>query len=582
MARNWPKRWRGPSTRLIALLLAMTIAGTTLPVRAQEVTAVPADAAPEGTVVPVDWSGEDLDVLMAPVALFPDPLLAAVLQASVVPLDVVMAARFLDDYAKDPTREPEPNWDPAVRGLLAFPTVLHAMNENLDWVQAVGTAVVQRLPDVQDSIQQVRSELQAGGVLVSNPQQTVEVDGDIIRVTPTDPNTIYVPVYDPAALVEAIRSEDAARSTAGPATEAGPPPVAATPEAAPAPATTAAPPASPAEAPPPATASATTNVTIAPPPAEAPAGGAQASAPPPPAPAYPAPAAYAPPVTYAAPVVYEQPTSSSSTWSTVGTFAGGALVGGILGYAIGDDDDDDHGGWHPDHDDVDDTIDQIDRDRDDARRDRQDYADRAREDRQDFKNEAREDRQNAASNAASQHQQSKAQRDEQRRAQAKNAQAQLGERAQGSVAKPPPRATRTPTPAARQPIQATRSGPTPQLKQAGATPPRNPQATQALPSRSQPAKAAPARATGHQAAPARQGALSGVRRGETAKREQVRGAQSRQAAGRAPAHQAAKSRPAPHVASAPSRGGGQHALSGAGHGGRSAHHAERGRASRRR
>lgn len=167
----------------------------------------------------------------------------------------------------------------------------------------------------------------------------------------------------------------------------------------------------------------TTNATIAPPPAEAPAtppaAETQASASAPPAPAYPAPTAYAPPVTHAATVVYEQLASSrSSAWSTVGTFTGGALVGSILGYAIGDD----HDGWHPDRDDVDDTIDQIDRNRDDARRERQDYADSAREDRQDFRNQSREDRQNAAS----QYQQSNAQRDEQRRAQAKNAQAPPG------------------------------------------------------------------------------------------------------------------------------------------------------------
>ena len=92
----------------------------------------------------------ELDTLMAPVALFPDPLLAAVLQASVVPLDVVQASRFLDDYAKDNTAVPDADWDPAVLGLLAFPSVLQGMNEHLDWVEDVGDAVTERLPDVQD------------------------------------------------------------------------------------------------------------------------------------------------------------------------------------------------------------------------------------------------------------------------------------------------------------------------------------------------------------------------------------------------------------------------------------------------
>ena len=166
----------------------------------------------------------DLDTLVAPIALFPDPLLAAVMQASVVPLDVVQAARFLDDYAKDPTKTPDADWDPAVRGLLAFPTVLNGMNEHLDWVQAMGDAVTQRLPDVQDSIQQVRAEFYAGGVLKSDDKQIVEVDSEIIRVTPVDPNQIFVPVYDPQALVDAVEASNNAAPTAEP-TESGPSPV---------------------------------------------------------------------------------------------------------------------------------------------------------------------------------------------------------------------------------------------------------------------------------------------------------------------------------------------------------------------
>ena len=173
----------------------------------------------------------ELDTLVAPIALFPDPLLAAVLQASVVPLDVVQAARFLDDYAKDSTKTPDADWDPAVLGLLAFPTVLKGMNEHLDWVQEMGDAVTQRLPDVQDLIQQVRAEFYAGGVLKSDDKQTVEVDSEIIRITPVDPNQIFVPVYDPQELVAAVEASNNAAPTTEP-TESGPSPVPATPPAA--------------------------------------------------------------------------------------------------------------------------------------------------------------------------------------------------------------------------------------------------------------------------------------------------------------------------------------------------------------
>jgi hypothetical protein len=207
----------------VGLLLVTACA----PAAAQE----PASEAGQSDVAqaPESEAGEpDLDTLMAPVALFPDPLLAAVLQASVVPLDIVMAARFLDDYAKDSTLTPDPEWDPAVRGLLAFPTVLKGMNEHLDWVETVGNAVLDRLPDVQDSIQQVRSLFYAGGILKSDDKQTIEVDSEIIRITPVDPNEIFVPVYDPQALIEALEATHSAEATTAAAVESGPPPIEAT------------------------------------------------------------------------------------------------------------------------------------------------------------------------------------------------------------------------------------------------------------------------------------------------------------------------------------------------------------------
>ena len=165
---------------------------------------------------------EDLDLLMAPIALYPDPLLVAVLQASVVPVDVIAAAQFLDAYETDKSRQPDPSWDPAVIGLLGFPTVLRAMAGNMDWVEAAGDAVLENLAGVQQSIQQDRAEFYAAGVLKSDDKQNVIVEADIIRIEPVDPQVIYLPVYDSAALVEAIRAGDAslAAQTAPPSGEA--------------------------------------------------------------------------------------------------------------------------------------------------------------------------------------------------------------------------------------------------------------------------------------------------------------------------------------------------------------------------
>nr|HMU53318.1 DUF3300 domain-containing protein [Geminicoccaceae bacterium] len=424
------------------LALAALLAGSGTSVAQQapasDAAATPAQpAADQGAaeaqdVDPGDFADESLDVLLAPVAMLPDPLLVAVLQSSIVPVDVIAASQFLDAYETDKTLQPNPAWDPAVIGLLGFPTILRAMADNMDWVEATGDAVLGDLDGVQASIQQDRAEFHAAGVLKSDDKQNVIVDADTIRVEPVDPKVIYLPIYDAAQLMDAIRSGDASIATQPPAQEAAAQEAAAAPgEAAPAPqgdtaggdaaarAEAAAQEAKDAAA---ASQQASGQSQAAAEQSQAAAQQSQAAAdqsqaaasePPPQAVAeapassvalpadQAAPMAYAPPpVTYAAPVTYAPPvayadTSSSSVWTTVGTFAGGALVGGLLGYALGDDDDDDdhYDGWWDDDDDIDIDEDDLDDYLDDRRRDRED----AREDWQGFADDAREDRQSAAS-----------------------------------------------------------------------------------------------------------------------------------------------------------------------------------------
>lgn len=152
----------------------------------------------------------ELDQLVAPIALYPDPLLAEVLMASTYPLDVVEAERWLqsnknlkDDALK--TAADKQDWDPSIKALLATPDVLEMMSSKLDWTQKLGDAVVAQQADVMDAVQRLRSKAQANNKLSSTKQQTVtttkaEGGGQVIAIQPTDPNTVYVPYYDPAVV----------------------------------------------------------------------------------------------------------------------------------------------------------------------------------------------------------------------------------------------------------------------------------------------------------------------------------------------------------------------------------------------
>src|SRR6516225_2392231 len=152
---------------------------------------------------------EELDQLVAPIALYPDPLLAEVLMASAYPLDIVEAERWLQANKKLKGDElkaalEKQDWDDSVKSLVATPSVLEMMSTKLDWTQKLGDAVVAQQPDVMDAIQRLRAKAQANNKLTSTKQQTVKVDQvqgrQVIAIQPTDPDTVYVPYYDPAVV----------------------------------------------------------------------------------------------------------------------------------------------------------------------------------------------------------------------------------------------------------------------------------------------------------------------------------------------------------------------------------------------
>src|SRR4029077_14984954 len=151
----------------------------------------------------------ELDQLVAPIALYPDTLLAEVLMASAFPIDIVQAERWLQSHKNlkgDQLKAAiaKEDWDDSIKSLMATPEVLAMMSEKLDWTEKLGDAVVAQQPDVMDAIQRLRAKAQANDKLKSTKQQTVtvnEVQGkQVIAIAPTDPDTVYVPYYDPAVV----------------------------------------------------------------------------------------------------------------------------------------------------------------------------------------------------------------------------------------------------------------------------------------------------------------------------------------------------------------------------------------------
>lgn len=184
----------GKLVRLVASLLMLN-GLCPVPVFAQD--APPPAAAPE-------FNTEQLDALLAPVALYPDPLLAQVLMASTFPLQVVDASRWLDDPAHKSltgdalTQALAPlTWDPSVKSIVAFPPVLAQMNANLEWTQQVGYAFASDQKLVYDSVQRLRRQAQSNGSLETTPQQVVRVEQQAIVIEPAQPDVVYVPSYNP-------------------------------------------------------------------------------------------------------------------------------------------------------------------------------------------------------------------------------------------------------------------------------------------------------------------------------------------------------------------------------------------------
>jgi uncharacterized membrane protein YgcG len=150
---------------------------------------------------PALLTAAELEELVGPVALYPDDLLAIVLPASTYPLQIVQAARFLDDRANDSTLEPDPEWDNSIVALLNYPEIVRMMNEDLDWTWDLGAAVIADQAAVINAVQLFRDRAYAAGNLQTDDRQIVTKEAEVIEIAPADPEVIYIPYYEPERVV---------------------------------------------------------------------------------------------------------------------------------------------------------------------------------------------------------------------------------------------------------------------------------------------------------------------------------------------------------------------------------------------
>jgi Protein of unknown function (DUF3300) len=143
------------------------------------------------------FSPDQLDNLTAPIALYPDPLLAQVLVAATFPDQIDEASRFVRDDPNPNDIDDQP-WDISVKAVAHYPTVLEMMADKLDWTTSLGQAYVSQSTDVMEAVQRLRAEARSAGNLVTTPEMEVVDSGGAIEVWPAQPEYIYVPVYNPA------------------------------------------------------------------------------------------------------------------------------------------------------------------------------------------------------------------------------------------------------------------------------------------------------------------------------------------------------------------------------------------------
>ena len=150
---------------------------------------------------------DQLDDLVAPIALYPDPLVSQILVASTYPLELVQASQWLQRNpgftgAALTQAAQQQNWDPSIQALVVFPDLVKRLNQDITWTTNLGNAFLSQQGDVMDAVQRMRLKAQQAGKLSSTSQQTVTTTNDsgqpVIAIEPANPQMMYLPYYDPA------------------------------------------------------------------------------------------------------------------------------------------------------------------------------------------------------------------------------------------------------------------------------------------------------------------------------------------------------------------------------------------------
>ncbi len=164
---------------------------------------IPAAQSSEQTPAPAaQLSSQELQQLVAPIALYPDALVAQVLAASTYPTEIVEADRWLQSHSELKGEQlgaevDKQSWDPSVKALTQFSSVLENMDKNLSWTSSLGDAYANQQQEVMDTVQTMRQEAQKAGDLKSNEQEKVAIQDNSIEIEPANPEEVYVPEYDP-------------------------------------------------------------------------------------------------------------------------------------------------------------------------------------------------------------------------------------------------------------------------------------------------------------------------------------------------------------------------------------------------
>jgi hypothetical protein len=190
---------------LLALLCTVLVAPGNSVMYAQS---PPQSAAPQEQAAP-KIPNEQLDSLVAPIALYPDPLLAQMLAASTYPLEIIQLQQWLQrnkglkDKALVDAVEKE-NWDPSVQAMAPLPDAVKQLSENIKWTTDLGNAFLAQQGDVMDAIQRMRAKAQGAGSLKSNEQQKVEAkvveNKTVVIIEPANPQVVYIPSYNPTVV----------------------------------------------------------------------------------------------------------------------------------------------------------------------------------------------------------------------------------------------------------------------------------------------------------------------------------------------------------------------------------------------